>query len=99
MTDNLFLYTHSTPNLYRYAFWEVLMATLNTLFHEHKKRSLIVSPVETSIFDLLKCGPGPSSSHTIGPMKAGYDFYAYAVKNFLNLPKSPIISLCVYTAP
>lgn len=31
-------------------------------------------PVQTSIFDLLKCGPGPSSSHTIGPMKAGYDF-------------------------
>ena len=26
--------------------------------------------IETSIFDLFKCGPGPSSSHTIGPMKA-----------------------------
>lgn len=31
-------------------------------------------PVTTSIFELLKIGPGPSSSHTIGPMKAGYDF-------------------------
>ncbi|WP_319584046.1 L-serine ammonia-lyase [uncultured Pseudodesulfovibrio sp.] len=31
-------------------------------------------PVTTSIFELLKIGPGPSSSHTIGPMKAGFDF-------------------------
>jgi len=31
-------------------------------------------PITTSIFELLKIGPGPSSSHTIGPMKAGYDF-------------------------
>ena len=30
--------------------------------------------ITTSIFELLKIGPGPSSSHTIGPMKAGYDF-------------------------
>ncbi|WP_272700721.1 L-serine ammonia-lyase [Desulfovibrio sp. Fe33] len=33
-----------------------------------------MEPVTTSIFELLKIGPGPSSSHTIGPMKAGYDF-------------------------
>ncbi|MBP5244768.1 MAG: L-serine ammonia-lyase [Succinivibrio sp.] len=31
-------------------------------------------PVETAIFDFFKVGPGPSSSHTIGPMKAGNDF-------------------------
>ncbi len=31
-------------------------------------------PIRTSIFDLFKIGPGPSSSHTIGPMRAGYDF-------------------------
>lgn len=30
--------------------------------------------INTSIFELLKIGPGPSSSHTIAPMKAGYDF-------------------------
>jgi L-serine dehydratase len=30
--------------------------------------------ITTSLFDLLKIGPGPSSSHTIGPMKAGFDF-------------------------
>lgn len=31
-------------------------------------------PIITSIFDLFKVGPGPSSSHTIGPMKAALDF-------------------------
>ncbi|MBG0789878.1 MAG: L-serine ammonia-lyase [Desulfovibrionaceae bacterium] len=31
-------------------------------------------PITTSIFELLKIGPGPSSSHTIAPMKAGFDF-------------------------
>lgn len=30
--------------------------------------------ITTSLFDLFKVGPGPSSSHTIGPMKAAYDF-------------------------
>ncbi|MBU4191261.1 MAG: L-serine ammonia-lyase [Proteobacteria bacterium] len=30
--------------------------------------------ISTSIFELLKIGPGPSSSHTIGPMRAGFDF-------------------------
>lgn len=27
-----------------------------------------------SLFDLFKIGIGPSSSHTVGPMKAGYQF-------------------------
>lgn len=31
-------------------------------------------PITTSIFDIFKIGPGPSSSHTIGPMKAALDF-------------------------
>jgi L-serine dehydratase len=31
-------------------------------------------PITLSLFDLLKAGPGPSSSHTIGPMAAGADF-------------------------
>ncbi|MDR3125324.1 MAG: L-serine ammonia-lyase [Endomicrobium sp.] len=30
--------------------------------------------ITMSIFDLLETGPGPSSSHTIAPMKAGFDF-------------------------
>eukprot|EP01053_Blabericola_migrator_P008599 Blabericola_migrator_1__8598@NODE_44_length_16877_cov_133_659726_g40_i0_p3_GENE_NODE_44_length_16877_cov_133_659726_g40_i0NODE_44_length_16877_cov_133_659726_g40_i0_p3_ORF_typecomplete_len621_score83_04SDH_alpha/PF03313_15/2_7e79SDH_beta/PF03315_15/1_2e37Urocanase/PF01175_18/60Urocanase/PF01175_18/2_6_NODE_44_length_16877_cov_133_659726_g40_i01025312115 len=33
----------------------------------------ISDPICTSIFDLFKIGPGPSSSHTMGPMKAAYD--------------------------
>ena len=33
-----------------------------------------MKPITTSIFELFKIGPGPSSSHTIGPMKAGFDF-------------------------
>jgi len=35
---------------------------------------MLNEPIKTSIFDLFKIGPGPSSSHTIGPMKAAYDF-------------------------
>lgn len=30
--------------------------------------------ITTSLFELLKAGPGPSSSHTIAPMAAGLDF-------------------------
>jgi len=33
-----------------------------------------MTAITTSIFELLKIGPGPSSSHTIAPMKAGYAF-------------------------
>lgn len=36
--------------------------------------SLPPAYITTTLFDLFKVGPGPSSSHTIGPMKAGYDF-------------------------
>lgn len=31
-------------------------------------------PITTSLFELFKAGPGPSSSHTLGPMLAGLDF-------------------------
>ena len=31
-------------------------------------------PIETSLLELFKAGPGPSSSHTIGPMLAGGNF-------------------------
>ena len=34
----------------------------------------MTSPITTSIFDIFKIGPGPSSSHTIGPMKAAGAF-------------------------
>ena len=33
-----------------------------------------IDTITISIFDLLKIGPGPSSSHTIGPMKAASNF-------------------------
>jgi L-serine dehydratase len=32
-------------------------------------------PVMTTIDEFYKVGPGPSSSHTIGPMRITYDFY------------------------
>ncbi len=31
-------------------------------------------PIDTSLFHFFKMGPGPSSSHTMGPMKAAKDF-------------------------
>ena len=31
-------------------------------------------PIDISVFEMFKIGPGPSSSHTIGPMRAGFDF-------------------------
>lgn len=37
-----------------------------------------MDPIRLSVFDLFKVGPGPSSSHTMGPMKAGCDFAAEA---------------------
>ena len=33
-----------------------------------------MAAVDLSIFELFKVGPGPSSSHTIGPMACGFDF-------------------------
>jgi len=33
-------------------------------------------PITTSVFELFSIGPGPSSSHTMGPMRAGLDFLA-----------------------
>lgn len=45
-------------------------------------------PITTSIFDIFKIGPGPSSSHTIGPMKAALDF----LKTIQNLPPDAVSS-------
>ena len=33
-----------------------------------------MSAIDLSVFDLFKIGPGPSSSHTIGPMRAACEF-------------------------
>jgi len=35
-------------------------------------------PITTSVFELFKIGPGPSSSHTIGPMLAAGEFLDWA---------------------
>ena len=43
-------------------------------------------PVMTLVDEFYKVGPGPSSSHTIGPMRITYDFYQRALK----LPQSEL---------
>src|ERR1700745_2989790 len=37
-------------------------------------------PVMTVLDEFYKVGPGPSSSHTIGPMRITYDFYQRCIK-------------------
>src|SRR5688572_19088717 len=37
-------------------------------------------PVLTTADEFYKVGPGPSSSHTVGPMRITYDFYQRATK-------------------
>ena len=37
-------------------------------------------PVLTTVDEFYKVGPGPSSSHTIGPMRITYDFYKRCTK-------------------
>ena len=43
-------------------------------------------PVMTTLDEFYKVGPGPSSSHTIGPMRITYDFYQRCTK----LPKDQL---------
>ena len=43
--------------------------------------------VERSIFDLLKIGIGPSSSHTLGPMSMGLQFRRECISQSLNLSR------------
>ncbi len=38
------------------------------------------APVMTTLDEFYKVGPGPSSSHTIGPMRITYDFYNRCTK-------------------
>jgi len=37
-------------------------------------------PILTTLDEFYKMGPGPSSSHTMGPMRIGYDFYQRVIK-------------------
>src|SRR3989338_1338000 len=43
-------------------------------FSVYQTGKLPESTVEISVFDLFSIGIGPSSSHTVGPMRAAYDF-------------------------
>ncbi len=52
--------------------------------------------ITTSVFDLFKVGPGPSSSHTIGPMKAAYDFRQRVLQLTLNRLQTPAIEVDLY---
>ena len=53
--------------------------------------------ITISIFDIFKSGPGPSSSHTIGPMVAAEDFLDI-LKDFLQNenPVSPKLEVFLY---
>src|SRR6185436_955825 len=51
--------------------------TLSPTLDVVKKAS---KPVMTTIDEFYKVGPGPSSSHTIGPMRITYDFYQRCTK-------------------
>ncbi|MDR2242121.1 MAG: L-serine ammonia-lyase, partial [Providencia alcalifaciens] len=48
-----------------------------------------------SVFDIFKIGIGPSSSHTVGPMKAGKQFVDDLIQQNL-LTKTTRISVDVY---
>jgi L-serine dehydratase len=50
-----------------------LSPTLNVVKEEK-------GPVMTTLDEFYKVGPGPSSSHTIGPMRITYDFYQRCLK-------------------
>jgi L-serine dehydratase len=50
-----------------------LSPTLNVVKEEK-------GPVMTTLDEFYKVGPGPSSSHTIGPMRITYDFYQRCTK-------------------
>ena len=51
--------------------------------------------ITTSIFDIFKTGPGPSSSHTIGPMKAALGFRE-AVQKLDSIPDFTKAAIDVY---
>ena len=56
---------------------------------------MTINYIDTSIFELFEIGPGPSSSHTIGPMKAAFNF----LKELKALPeniKKEIIGIDVF---
>src|SRR5207248_2426299 len=54
-------------------------------------------PVMTTLDEFYKVGPGPSSSHTIGPMRITYDFYQRCTKlPAEQLAKSTALKVYLY---
>lgn len=49
-------------------------------------------PIAMSVFDLLKTGPGPSSSHTIAPMRAGRNFATLVAGGTPESPSAAVLS-------
>src|ERR1700754_976416 len=51
--------------------------------------------MKTSIFEIFKIGIGPSSSHTVGPMRAGRDFVS-RLESAGNLARTSRITTDLY---
>ncbi len=51
-------------------------------------------PIETSLFDFFKIGPGPSSSHTMGPMTAAKHFQDLCQQLDIDVIKN---ARCIHT--
>jgi L-serine dehydratase len=51
--------------------------------------------VKTSLFEIFKIGIGPSSSHTVGPMRAAADF-ASSLRNSGGLAKTARVEAHLY---
>ena len=45
-----------------------------------ERREEVQGPRDDRLEEFYKVGPGPSSSHTIGPMRITYDFYQRCTK-------------------
>ena len=45
-----------------------------------KPGTVCANPIDVTVFEMFKVGPGPSSSHTIAPMAAGNDFIGLCSK-------------------
>ena len=54
-----------------------------------------INYISTSIFELFEIGPGPSSSHTTGPMKAAYDFLS-TLKRLPEAIKEDIVRIDIF---
>ena len=74
--------------------YTILCYRLNTLTILKERNTM--TAINTSIFELLKIGPGPSSSHTIGPMKAGYDFISLVCSLPLEMKKDLNIKIRLF---